>query len=170
MRRNPFPNRSAKLPKNKPDPDSLFSSILKFLSFRPRSWQEVNQYLLSKTDDSAQVQKIIKRLERSGLVNDNEFATWLVASRSRTRPRSIFLLKKELLSFGISPEIVTDVLSSQDDMLQAQKVLSRKLGTWSHLSRLQFRTKTYGLLARRGFSSYGLQLPLPLELGDPRER
>jgi regulatory protein len=152
MKKNPFQNRSVKLQRNRPDPDYLFSATLKFLSFRPRSRQEIQKYLLSKTDDSLQSQSILERLEKVGFLNDHEFAVWLVASRSRTRPRGVYLLKKELLSFGISPEIISEVLASQNDVVLAEKLLSRKLSLWSRLSHMQFHTKAYRLLSQRGFS------------------
>lgn len=139
--------------KSKLDQRDQISSVLRFLSIRPRSQQEVRRYLEAKISDREQISKIIDRLVSSRLLDDKEFSSWLVSSRSRTRPRSVFLLKKELTSFGVSPEIISDTLSSQDDVLQAQNLLSRKIDTWSHLSRLQFRRKAYNLLSRKGFSS-----------------
>src|SRR3990167_7384562 len=92
------------------DLQRLLNSAYFYLKFRPRSKKEVHDYLLKKikkrrwsTDD---VEKVIEQLEEQNFINDKEFVRWFVDQRNRSKPKGKFVLKAELLRFGIAKDLI----------------------------------------------------------------
>ncbi len=126
---------------------------LKFLSFRPRSKKELETYLSKKTSDQDLVAQIIKKFEDQKLINDQEFATWLIESRSRSSPRGSRLLKQELKQKGIDLETINDYrMTTNDEIVLAKKAMEKKLNLWKKLSKREVEIKAKRFLMTRGFS------------------
>jgi regulatory protein len=88
-------------------------------------------------------------LEQAKLIDDLKFASWLVESRSRSRPRGKRLLLQELKAKGIPPaEISLDI----DEKSLATQALQKKIRLWQNLPLREFKAKAYRFLASRGFS------------------
>jgi len=128
----------------------LLDSALKFLSYRPRSKKEVESFLRKKTSDATLINQTIEKLEKLKLIDDAEFAKWLVESRSRSRPRGLRLLKQELKSKGVTMN--ADSMTTYDETTLATKALEKKQNTWSKLSANDYRLKATRYLQYRGFS------------------
>jgi regulatory protein len=130
-----------------------YQKALHFLSYRPRSSAEVQQNLLKRGISEPLAQETVERLQRAGLVNDEQFARAWVENRNAFRPRGRSLLKMELRRKGLNDETVQSVLSEQADeetlALEAARKYARRL---AGLEWLEFRRKLGGFLARRGFS------------------
>ena len=78
---------------------------LNFLSYRPRSVQEVRKNLKNKHEvPTGIIDQIIERLERGGLVDDQKFAELWVENRSEFRPRGSHALRMELRQKGIEED------------------------------------------------------------------
>ncbi len=91
-------------------------------------------------------------MEEHHLLNDADFAGWLVASRSRSRPRGKNLLIRELKSKGIAVDEIAKVLPDQEDEVAlAQAALKKKLPVFLRLGGREFRAKAGRFLAARGF-------------------
>ena len=107
------------------------SAALRFLSYRPRSQAEVRRRL-SRTFPDSIIDKTIKELLNRGLLDDDSFAKFWRDNREQHRPRSKFLLKRELLRMGVSPEVANDALQDTDDESNAlragRKLLRRVVG------------------------------------------
>lgn len=99
---------------------SLLDSALKILSHRPHSKQEVLDFLRKKTSDTALINQTVSKLEDLKLINDEEFAKWLIESRSRSKPRGVRLLKQELKQKGIDMEV------NVNEVELAERALNRK--------------------------------------------
>jgi regulatory protein len=127
----------------------LLQSALKILAIRSRSRKEISDYLGKKTRDQELKDRVINKLTEMGLIDDAKFAAWLIASRSRSRPRGKRLLLQELKSKGIT---MTDELITINEAALAQKALEKKLSLWKNLSFRDFRIKAGRYLAARGFS------------------
>lgn len=127
---------------------------LKFLSYRPRSRQEIVNYF-KKKEIGAETQKaVFAKLDHLGLIDDEAFARWWVGQRTTFRPRGQYVIKRELLGKGVAREIVEKALGErggQEEEL-AQKLLLKKLPRLKDLPPLELRKKLYELLGRRGFS------------------
>ena|SRR3990172_5824421 len=129
--------------------DELLGLVIKYLSYRPRSKKEIENYLSRKTSDQTLVDRVISKLESVKLLDDAAFAKWLVESRSRSRPRGARLLKQELKSKGIT---VDDEQIKVDEVELAAQALQKKLRLWQNLPFREFRVKAGRFLAYRGFS------------------
>lgn len=136
------------------DQSKLYAKILNFISYRPRSIQEVRHRLRSYgvTEPDAQNQ-LVARLQTQGYLDDLAFARWLVESRARSRPRSARHLSAELASKGISPEIIAAVIPPETDLTALPTIIRKKSSSLDH-----FHLVAY--LARRGFRYADIQREL----------
>lgn len=126
---------------------------LLFLGYRARSSNEVRKNLEKHEIEPSVIEDTLARLERSGLLNDQDFARAWVENRSTFRPRGRRALKIELRQKGLSEETIEQSLDeaiSEDELaLQAARKYVRKL---AGLDWQDFRNKLGGFLMRRGFS------------------
>lgn len=142
------------------DFNTLYLLVLKFLNFRPRSEKEVRDYLtkkikkFSQTDFSA-IDLIIHKLTQQKFLDDEEFARWLVRSRTEFKPKGKYLVKQELKQKGISQDIIEKVLGSeirtQSDKDLATQVLEHKKKKYASMEQRERFQKASSMLARRGF-------------------
>ena len=139
------------------DLQALLNYAYFFLKFRPRSKKEVCDYLLKKikkrhwsTDD---VEKAIKQLEEQNFINDKEFVRWFVEQRNRSKPKGKFVLKAELLRFGIAKDLIDQYL--EENPLQEEDLVLRALKSkWNRFKNLPSQDrfeKSVAFLSRRGF-------------------
>lgn len=136
----------------------LLLSAQRFLSFRPRSEKEIRDHLKRKleksdfTEPEKILDSVIIKLQKYGLVNDEEFATWWVQQRQKFRPRGERILRSELHAKGIDRNIIDEQLRAYDSPAgEIAKVAQKKLASFSKLPPLQFRRKMGEYLARRGY-------------------
>jgi regulatory protein len=133
--------------------EMTYQKALHFLSYRLRSSSEVRKNLLNRGTPSQLVEETVTRLQRAGLVNDQEFARTWVENRNTFRPRSKSALRMELRRKGLSDEVFQTVLEENVDEEALANVAARKYGPrLAGLEWLEFRQKLSGYLARRGFS------------------
>ena len=136
--------------------EKFYNRALKFLSYRPRSKQEVIKNLLRKKAPEDIIKKITAKLEEQKFLNDEEFVKWWIEQRTTFKPRSLRLIKIELKQKGISNELVEKVINdlgfTVDDLVSAKKLIERKKEKWKNLSREQKFQKLSRFLASRGFS------------------
>ncbi len=130
----------------------IYSKSLNFLSFRPRSRKEIEERIHRYAKDlSIETQqtissRVIHKLAKLDLIDDQKFADWFVQNRKRHRPRSKLQILQELLQKGVSKEDALRALeaASYSELEEIQKVIAKKLGRKSPKD-----LKTY--LARKGF-------------------
>jgi regulatory protein len=133
--------------------EMAYQKALHFLSFRPRSSTEVHQNLLKRGIPETCVEETVARLQRAGLVNDQEFARAWVENRNTFKPRSRSALRMELHRKGLSDEILQPVLDEQvDEETLAFEAARKYAHRLAGLEWPEFRRKLGGFLARRGFS------------------
>src|SRR5260370_20635627 len=60
---------------------------LNYLSFRPRSREEVRRYLRKKETPPELIDTVIQRLDDLNLINDQSFTEFWVESRARSNPK-----------------------------------------------------------------------------------
>jgi regulatory protein len=136
-----------------------YQKALHFLSYRPRSENEVRGNLRKHNFSDEVILDVIDRLRRSHLVNDLEFARSWVENRSDFRPRGRQALKLELRQKGIADEVIEDVLDNLDEDALAYQAALKQSGKYNQLEWLDFRQKMGAFLARRGFH-YGIAGPI----------
>jgi regulatory protein len=141
-----------------------YLKALHYLSFRPRSSQEVHQNLIKRGCEEAYIEETISRLQAAGLVNDEAFARAWVDNRAAFRPRSKAALRVELRQKGLSDEVVQSVLDEQvDEEALAFEAARKQSRRYAGLAWAEFRQKLGAYLARRGFS-YTITAPVVSEV------
>ncbi|HWQ05422.1 MAG TPA: RecX family transcriptional regulator [Longilinea sp.] len=136
-----------------------YQKAIHFLSYRPRSEDEIRRKL-NKDGFSEEISEaILERLREAGLVSDRNFARGWVESRNASKPRGRHALTAELHRKGISGEIIQETLAGTDD--ESDLAYRAGLRYANRLSQAEwdtFRTRLTAFLGRRGFS-YGTITP-----------
>jgi len=136
---------------------SFFDKVLKFLSFRPRSEFEINEYMLRKGWDEETRKKIMEKLKNLQLIDDEAFARQWLASRTHFRPEGRSLVKKELRKKGIKREIIDQLLqeerSSATEEMLAEKYARKKMERLKSLPVLVAKRRLFSALLMRGFDN-----------------
>ncbi len=128
-----------------------YDSVLSFLSYRPRSEEEVRRYLKRRQAPPDLADRIIDRLKQSGLLDDEAFARFWVENRETFSPRSDRALRAELRSKGIDDGTIAASLPG-DDGAAAFEAAMKRAPRLVGAGRDAFRRKMFGFLQRRGFS------------------
>ncbi|MBP9675418.1 MAG: RecX family transcriptional regulator [Anaerolineaceae bacterium] len=146
-----------------------FQRALRLIGHRPRSEQEVSQRLAKLNFSPDQVEQVIAKLKASNLIEDEKFARMWVENRLEFHPRSLRLIRYELLHKGIAEEHIEQALQETEDeqdlARRAAVAYARRLENYENQV---YRNRLSGYLARRGFS-YGTIAPLVNELLAERE-
>lgn len=140
------------------DFDVLYLRVLRFLNFRPRSEKEVREYLknILKLNVSNMSDRIVAKLKQQKFLNDEEFAKWLVRSRTEFKPKGERFIRLELQQKGIDKRIIDTVLSdgeskTKSDRELAIEVLITKKKKFVSLEPKKRFLRAGSMLARRGF-------------------
>lgn len=127
----------------------------RFLSYRPRSEKEIRDKLISKKASPEILEKVITTLTEQRFLNDLEFAQMWLRSRTESKPKSLWLVRRELQQKGISQEIIEELLGEKDksssDLASAKVIVEKRIHKYKDLPRQEIYTKLGSFLARRGF-------------------
>lgn len=99
------------------------------------------------------VDQVIQYLCAQSLIDDRAFARLWTDSRLRNKPRSAYMVKRELLGKGIDSEIADNAVSDVDDSDAAYRAASTYAPRLRNADYDAFHRRLYGYLARRGFSA-----------------
>lgn len=133
--------------------DKVYSKILNFISYRPRTIKEVRDrlYQYEVTDKTKQA-LIIDKLTTRGYLDDLAFARWFIESRNTHRPRSPRMISQELMSKGVDRETIQTLMSEvnkeEDSII---RLIHKKLGN-SRILGAEERQKITSYLGRLGYS------------------
>jgi regulatory protein len=128
---------------------------LNYLSFRPRSREEVRRYLRRKETPPALIEHVFERLDHLDLVNDRAFASFWIESREQFNPRGARALKNELRMKGVEREVVEEMIDDEKDEERALRAGHKKASSLVRLPAMDyatFRTRLGSFLQRRGFN------------------
>lgn len=129
-----------------------YQRAIRFIGYRMRTEAEVRDKLKEKSVPEDVIEEVLKRLHRSGIVDDERFAQSWVENRSEFRPRSHRALSFELRQKGIPNEVIENSLSeATDDEQLAYLAATKQSRRLKGLEWPDFRRKLSGFLARRGF-------------------
>ena len=125
-----------------------------YLSYRPRSREEVRRYLRRKQTAPEIIDAALERLDRLELVNDHEFASFWAENREQYSPRGARAIKNELRMKGVNREVVDELISDEKDEEFALRAGRKKALSLLHnpaMDFMTFRTRLGSFLQRRGF-------------------
>jgi len=149
--------------------EKAYQRALNFLSYRPRSEDEVRRNLRKKEIKEPVIEEVIERLTRGELLDDREFARYWVENRLRFNPRGLRGLRHELRQKGLANRIIDETLEDLDVEAAARKAAEAGVRRLQELEDRDFRRKLQAYLKRRGFS-YAVIAPLIEELLEERNR
>jgi len=127
------------------------SAAHSFLSYRARSEAEVKTRLLRRFPLDV-VNLVLENLTRQGLIDDSEFALLWKQSRDTHRPRSAFLIRRELLAKGVEEELASQAVANVDDTDAAYRAGQKFTRRLYDVDFQKFSARLGGHLRRRGFS------------------
>ncbi len=125
-----------------------------YLSYRPRSREEVRRYLRRKETSPEIIEAALERLDRLELVNDHAFASYWAESREQFNPRGARAIKNELRMKGVEREVVEEMISDEKDEELSLRAGRKKAQSLLHnpaMDFVTFRTRLGSFLQRRGF-------------------
>ena len=129
-----------------------YQKALHYLSYRPRSENEVRGNLRKHNFSDDVILNVIDRLRQNHLVDDLDFAQTWIENRSEFRPRGRQALKVELRQKGIAPEVIDTALQNLDEADFAFRAALKQSRKYDQLEWPDFRRKLNAFLARRGFN------------------
>jgi regulatory protein len=126
-----------------------------YLSFRPRSREEVRRYLRRKQTSPELIEKVLARLDRLNLVDDRDFASFWIENREQFNPRGAQVLKNELRIKGVARDVTDELVEEEKDEERAMHAGRKKALSLIHIPDIDyatFRNRLGSFLQRRGFS------------------
>jgi regulatory protein len=127
---------------------------LNFLSYRPRSREEVRRYLRRKETSPEIIETALARLDRLDFINDRTFAGFWIDSRENFSPRGARALKNELRMKGVERDVVDELVHDDQDeerALRAGRKKAMSLVNIPNIDYATFRNRLGSFLQRRGF-------------------
>ncbi|HLI06821.1 MAG TPA: RecX family transcriptional regulator [Ktedonobacteraceae bacterium] len=125
-----------------------------YLSYRPRSREEVRRYLRRKETPPDIIDEALARLDSLNLVDDHAFAEFWVESREQFSPRGARALKNELRLKGVDRDVVDELVDAEKDEERALNAGRKKAASLLRIPGMDyatFRTRLGSFLQRRGF-------------------
>ena len=135
--------------------EEAYERALNYLSYRPRSEDEIRRYLAKRSLSDGEIDQVVDRLKRARLLDDGAFAEFWVENREAFRPRGRWALRGELRQKGVPPAIVEAALEGLDERDSAMRAASLAVPRYRQQERDDFYRHLMGFLQRRGFS-YGI--------------
>lgn len=125
---------------------------LRFAASRIRTEKEVFKKLISKGYEEHTAKEAADELRSLGYLDDREYARKYILDKIKLNPKSKELIKKELVSKGISRDTAQNALSEcrLDDLSIAETLVAKKFSKFN-CSDLNVQKKIYNFLAYRGF-------------------
>ena len=138
-------------PKN---PKNCHERALGLLAVRPRSRRELERRLLAARFESDEVQEVLTRLERVGLVDDVAFARQYAEHRFGARKEGSRAVAQGLRAAGIDPALAETAAEAapEDDEERAADLARSRATRLSGVAPEKAFARLSSLLMRRGYS------------------
>ncbi len=146
------------------DAESLqraYNLALRYLSYRPRSTEEVRRHLVKKQVADSLIALVIQRLRQCDYVDDMAFARFWISNRDRFKPMGLRALRFELRQKGIDDDIVDALLAEINEEETAFQAAQARIWRYRGSTRQAFGQKLGAMLRRRGFGEYVIRDVIP---------
>ncbi len=130
---------------------SCLDAAYRYLSYRPRSEEEIRQSLRRRGFTNEVIEKTIVKLREQNLSDDFAFAQFWAENRLSFRPKSKRLIRKELSERRVAADVIEQVTKDIDDKEIAYKLAIRRMPALAHLDYPDFYRRLSSYLAYRGF-------------------
>ena len=139
--------------KERKNPKSCHERALGLLAVRPRSRRELERRLLAARFEAEEVEDVLVRLERVGLVDDEAFARQYAEQRFGSRKEGSRAVSQGLRAFGIAPSLA-EVVSQQapeDEEERAADLARSRASRLTGVAPEKAFARLSSLLMRRGY-------------------
>jgi regulatory protein len=121
---------------------------------RPRSRRELERRLIAAGFDGPEVLDVLERLQRVGLVDDEEFARRVAEYQFGSRRAGRRAVTGALLEKGVAPNVIAQVIDDAPDAEQDRAVAlaSARALRMRALDPVKAFNRLTGLLMRRGYA------------------
>jgi regulatory protein len=149
----PVQGRRRREPRREPkNPKSCHERALGLLAVRPRTRRELERRLLAARFERREVEDVLVRLERVGLVDDRAFAEQFAEHQYGNRLAGRRAVTGGLMAMGVSPAIAASVVrDGEDEQERADRLASSKATRMSGVDPARAFTRLTGMLMRRGY-------------------
>lgn len=127
---------------------------LRFLERKQRTRKELADRLREKEMTHAVIEHALDRLEKEGLINDEQYAKQWAESRVSSQRKGKAWVRQELRQKGVDKALISEALAevSQEQEYESCLVVGRKKWNQTRGEVLDRKRKTGSFLMRRGFS------------------
>lgn len=135
-------------------PKTCHERALGLLAVRPRSRRELERRLSAAGFERDEVDEVLGRLERVGLVDDRAFARQMTAYQYGSRRAGRRALTGVLLEKGVAADVIAQVIEEapDDEDERALSLASSRAARMSSVDPVKAFGRLTGLLVRRGYS------------------
>jgi regulatory protein len=150
--------RAPKVPPAELSPEERYKKAKEIcfdlLAARPRTQEELRQALQRKGFDAETSETLLGKLDRAGLVNDEEFAQLWVKSRHANQGLSRTALVAELRRKGVDGDVAAQAAGEVDresEEQMARELVRKRLGSLGNVDEQTALRRLLGFLARKGY-------------------
>lgn len=133
----------------------IYYKCVKYISKKLRSEKEIAKYLEKMNIDIKLKDCVIKELRKVGLINDKNFASSYVSDRFYLSSDGPNKIKKDLVEYGISDELIEDAMGGVELELVKEKVtkiINKKIKVNHKYSSFMLQKKITNDLLNLGYS------------------
>jgi len=130
---------------------------LRVLGVRGHSRRELEVKLLRKGFSVECVEEVLERLSVLGLVDDVQFGSALIQSRSRRKPLGKVRMRAELRKKGVSESVIGGLLEGYDSGELCFRAAEKKFVCLHGKNEAERRKKLEVFLCNRGFEWHDIQ-------------
>jgi len=107
----------------------------------------------TKPEMNAEIRKVLDRLKELNYLNDTQYSKDYISDRVEFHPRGKFLIKRELRTKGIHPELIEKIVDEEyeDESDAAFQALEKRMKRLASLPKGEQKEKAMRFLASRGF-------------------
>lgn len=141
--------------KKENDKEDIYYVCLKYINTKMRSRKEIKEYLKKKEYDYSDIENIIDRLEKSGLINDEEYIKAYINDRFNLSNIGPNKIKQELIKNGMKEEIIDNyicLIDEEEIHNKLDRLIDKKIKTIKNYSGNVLKQKIINYFVNEGYN------------------
>lgn len=109
---------------------SIYSKVIKYITIRLRSEQEIRLYISKYVDDVHIIGQLMEQLKNEGYINDHRYIHAFIEDKVNLTNYGPNRIRKELNNLGMDNQEVEAILANYDDNVfleKAQKLIEKRV-------------------------------------------
>ena len=154
----PLKRKKVEKKKGRNEIEKAKETVFRFLSYRPRSIEEVRRKLKEKNFPPLTIKRVLARVEELGYLNDRDYAYTFACSSIENKQWGTLRIRDALLNKGVSQEIINQTIARIEEEYDVTQVARCALEIkFTHIryhekADKKTRDKAINYLKRKGFS------------------